>query len=354
MTFPVGELLILGFRGCSPPSWLEEFAAAFGLGGVILFDYDAKSGEYGRNVESPRQVARLCAGLAALRTPSPGQDRPALGPLVFVDQEGGRVRRLKDKLGFAPLPSAREFAGLPRGERLALAGAAFSEMKALGIHYDLMPVADLNLNPACPDIGALDRSYGAEPEAVRENVELLSEAARRAGLGLCLKHYPGLGGAERNSHHELTDISGTVNAEQLELFHSLGEGLSGQAVLVSHGMADELEPGVPASLSPAALTPLRARLPEALLISDDLQMQGLQKFCSTLEALRRGLAAGLDMLLLGNNLLDESEQLPALAATLAQDILVDDSMAQRAEESLKRIRARKEEFLGAAQNRRED
>src|SRR5688572_3075059 len=98
----VGELFMLGFVGPTLPSWLRDFEARFGLGGVILFDYDYQAKTYENNVRSVEQVRELNAQIAAL--PS--------RPLVFVDQEGGKVRRLKDKLGFAPLPSQKELAKL--------------------------------------------------------------------------------------------------------------------------------------------------------------------------------------------------------------------------------------------------
>lgn len=98
-TMPIGELFILGFFGKIVPEWLKEFAGRYGLGGVILFDYSCQTRAYDNNIESPEQVQRLCAEIAAL--PS--------APMVFIDQEGGLVRRLKEACGFAPLPSAKEF-----------------------------------------------------------------------------------------------------------------------------------------------------------------------------------------------------------------------------------------------------
>ena len=94
----VGELFILGFFGKTIPDWLKQFAARYGLGGVILFDYSVRTQQYDNNIESPEQV-RACARRSAL--PS--------SPMVFIDQEGGLVRRLKEGRGFAPLPSAKEF-----------------------------------------------------------------------------------------------------------------------------------------------------------------------------------------------------------------------------------------------------
>ena len=94
----IGELFILGFFGKTVPVWLKQFAARYGLGGVILFDYSCRTQQYDNNIESPEQVQRLCAEISAL--PS--------APMVFIDQEGGLVRRLKESRGFAPLPSAKE------------------------------------------------------------------------------------------------------------------------------------------------------------------------------------------------------------------------------------------------------
>jgi beta-N-acetylhexosaminidase len=123
---PIGELFILGFFGKTVPGWLKEFAARYGLGGVILFDYSCRTQAYDNNIESPEQVQRLCAEIAAL--PS--------GPMVFIDQEGGLVRRLKESRGFAPLPSAKEFNLLAPDQKRAILTASFAEMRRLGIHYD--------------------------------------------------------------------------------------------------------------------------------------------------------------------------------------------------------------------------
>src|SRR3954464_8786436 len=96
---PIGELFILGFLGKTVPAWLKEFAGRYGLGGVILFDYSCQTQKYDNNIDSPEQVQRLCEEISSL--PS--------HPLVFIDQEGGLVRRLKEGRGFEPLPSAKDF-----------------------------------------------------------------------------------------------------------------------------------------------------------------------------------------------------------------------------------------------------
>jgi beta-N-acetylhexosaminidase len=346
----IGERFVLGFKGQRVPEWLRAFERRFGLGGVILFDYDVGARRYGNNVVSPEQVRALCRELAAL--PS--------RPLVFVDQEGGKVRRLKEPLGFCPLPGAAEFARLPQEQREALARASFRELRALGIHYNLAPVVDLNSNPANPDIGAHGRSYSEHPGVVRENVELLDRAAREAGLGLCLKHYPGIGGARTNSHDELTDLTDSLSDTQLALFWDWGGKIAGAAILVSHGLVRAWDASRPVSVSATALASLRERVPGALLISDDMQMQGLRRILTLEEACRAALRTELDLMLIGNNLLDEQEAMAGLAEHLEPLVRDDPHIAARHAASLDRIRDRKRRFgpeaagPGGAQQREGD
>jgi len=326
----VGELFLLGFRGTEPPGWLGRFAAAHGLGGAILFDWDVATRRPGRNVESPGQVAALCDALHAL----PGR------PLVFVDQEGGKVRRLKAERGFAELPAAADFARLPRAERLALAARACAEMKRLGIDFDLAPVADLDSRPDNPNLGALGRCFSADPEAVADNVRVWAEAAAAAGLGLCLKHWPGLGGARVDSHLALTDITGTFSDAQLALF-DLHRELPGGAILVSHGIVRDWDPERPVCVSAAALARLRERAPDALLISDDLQMQGLQQCLPALEAVEQAVRAGIDLLCICNNLLAQEAECEAAAERLAARARDDAALRARVEDAQRRVAARK-------------
>ena len=330
----VGELFVLGFRGLEIPAWLREFERDHGLGGVILFDYNVQTKSYDNNVQSPEQVRALCRELSKM--PS--------APLIMVDQEGGKVRRLKEKLGFAPLPSAKAFNQLSPKDKKRLATASFQEIRELGFHYNLAPVVDLDLNPANPDIGAVERSFSVNPDEVRKDVAVTVEAARAAGLGLCLKHFPGLGGATVNSHEELTDLSGLVPEEQLELFYELGRDLPGHAVLVSHGILREWDPRHPVSMSPAGIRRLREKLPEALLLSDDIQMLGLQKMLPSRQACVQGIRAGLDMIVIGNNMMAEDGFCLDHAKHLAQTVGTEAVLERHCTESIARVRRIKREF----------
>jgi len=331
----VGEHFLLGFRGFAIPDWVRDFEREFGLGGLLLFDRDVERGGP-RNIESPDQVRALCGEIHAL----------ASRPLVFIDQEGGRVRRLKPAAGFRELPSAADFAALPPGEARRLARESFAEMKQLGIDFDLAPVVDLNTNPDNPNIGAIGRSFSADPAVVRRCARLLSEEAQAVGLGLCLKHYPGLGGATTDSHLALTDITGAFSEAQRELFLELCAATFGAAILLSHGVVRTWDERYPVSVSEPAIRALRAELPDALLVTDDLQMKGLQAICTTEVASLRALAAGVDLVCIGNNLLVQQDECFRVAAQLRARIADDAARAARLASSRERI-ARRKELVGA-------
>src|SRR6478735_3200417 len=327
----IGELFILGFFGKTIPASLNEFAARHGLGGVILFDYSCQTQKYDNNIESPEQVRRLCEEISHL----------ASRPMVFIDQEGGLVRRLKESRGFKPLPSAREFNHLaPQAKRETLL-ASFTEMRALGITYDFAPVIDVDYNPDNPNIGRVKRSYSADIGEVEANALLASEIAREAGIGLCLKHFPGIGGAAVDSHQEFMDISDSLRAEQEELFYRLAPKMFGDAVLVSHAIVAQWDRDNPMTLSPAGLGRLRARLPDTLLISDDMQMQGLQKALGTREANLQSLKAGMDMLCIGNNLFDQEQEMAAIAEYVEKSLCDETLSGPAIEKSIGRVAKRK-------------
>src|SRR6266536_4518576 len=325
----IGELFILGFFGKIVPDWLKQFAARYGLGGVILFDYSCQTQKYDNNIESPEQVRRLCAEISAL--PS--------SPMVFIDQEGGLVRRLKEARGFAPLPSAKEFNHLAVAEKRKILAGALGELRALGIHYDFAPVIDVDYNPDNPNIGKIKRSYSAAIGEVEANALLVNDVARGARVGLCLKHFPGIGGAREDSHQEFMDISDALRPEQEEMFYSLSPRMFGDAVLVSHAIVRQWDADHPMTLSPAGLGRLRRRLPDTLLISDDMQMQGLQKALGTKAAGLQSIRAGMDMLCIGNNLIDQEQAMAGIAEQIErclQDGTLDRASVQRSIERVQK------------------
>jgi beta-N-acetylhexosaminidase len=145
------------------------------------------------------------------------------------------------------------------------------------------------------------------------------------------------------------DLGTTLREDQLALFYEIGSTLDAGGVLVSHGFVPQWDTERPACLSPDAVGRLRAQLPEALLVSDDLQMQGLQRRFTTAQALPMGVAAGLDVLIVGNNLLNQEAEAEVLAETLEATVSRDTALQAKVRAALTRIGRRKAQFIGMRQ-----
>ena len=179
----IGQLLIAGFDGHTLPVELKSIAREFGLGGVIVFS---------RNIAEPEQIAELCFEAARLV--------PDLPLWVSIDQEGGRVARLK-----APFTEWPPMATLGRrgDEALArrFAAALAAELRAVGITLDYAPVLDIHTNPKNPIIG--DRALSQDAAMVARLGAAIIEELQGAGVAACGKHFPGHGDTSVDSHLEL-------------------------------------------------------------------------------------------------------------------------------------------------------
>lgn len=279
--------MLVGVRGTGPVdrAFEEDLTrcARAGFGGVVLFDRDAVTGAP-RNVESPEQVSRLTEAV-----------RGALGPaaVIAVDQEGGRVARLREDRGFAPLPAARELARLTEEERRRVLLASAQELAALGVTLNFAPCVDIG--QGCPVIGPLGRSFGDDPETVTARARDVVWAHARAGVTACLKHFPGHGPAREDSHADLPDISGVWDpGRDLVPYRELA-GLAGVAVMTGHLRCRELDAEYPASVSPAATALLRGALGfRGEIITDSIDMGALRSRWCLADAIALAVEAGAD------------------------------------------------------------
>ena len=330
----IGELFIVGFYGKSIPQWVEDFASQYGLGGVVLFDYYCQTKCYQNNIGSPEEVHQLCHDIHDLPT----------SPLVFIDQEGGLVSRFKENKGFAPLPSQYQINLLQYEEKYKILLESYKEMQWLGVNYNFAPVIDINYNPNNPSIGLRERSYSENIGDVIANTLLVDEVAKKCRIGLCLKHFPGIGGAEVDSHTEIMDISNGIVLEQENLFYELAPKINGNALLVSHAIINQWDEKLPITTSLSAIKRVRDRLPDTLIISDDMQMQGLQKVMSTQDAAYCALAAGTDLVCVGNNLLNEETKMLMIADHCSALFSDNHFLEAQAQKSIERVRERKQYF----------
>ncbi len=302
--------LIVGVPGTTLAAGEARLLAGLRPGGVILFR---------RNVESAAQLQALVAELR----------RAAPEALLFVDAEGGRVDRLAPVVG--PAPAAATLARVPPSWARRAGLWVGRALQLFDCDADLAPVIDLDRGRRD---NALDGRYlGATPRAVSARARAFVRGLHAAGVGACLKHFPGLGGAGEDTHHRgsVVDLDERALASHLQPFHGLAADCG--AVLVSHAAYPAFDPrGLPASLSPAIATGLLRRVLRfrGLAISDDLEMKALGEHGGLAEVAAAAFAAGCDLLPVCHAL----EQAPEIAAGLARPAL-----RARRQESARRLAA---------------
>ena len=291
----IAGLIVVGFRGSSLDQvpWLRTALRDTGIAGVILFDRDQQTGAQ-RNVRSPAQVAALTADLHAA-----ADGRPII---VSVDQEGGIVTRLSPAHGFPAVASEAEVGrGTVAAARIWGRGIART-LAAARINLNFAPVIDLNVNPTSPAIGALDRSFSADPDVVVEMATAEIEAHRAAGVRTTLKHFPGIGSSTTNTDFGVADVTKTWTRRELEPFRRLIEAGTADVVMAGHVVNGQLDRQHPASLSKATVTDLlRGELGwTGPVVTDDLQAAAIDKAFGFDKAVVLALAAGNDLLLFAN------------------------------------------------------
>jgi beta-N-acetylhexosaminidase len=275
-----GQLLFAGFPGLEVPPDLAERIREGRIGGVVLFS---------RNVGSPEALRSLIAELHALA--------PSDAPLtVAVDQEGGRVQRLRSP--WTEWPPMRALGDRSPEETAAFARALAVEVAAAGFDLDFAPCVDVDSNADNPVIG--DRSFARDPQLVSAHVAAFVRAFQAAGIGACAKHFPGHGDTTVDSHLDLPrldhDLDRLREVELPPFRAAIEAGVA--SVMTAHVLFTRLDTERPATLSPTVMRLLREELAyDGLVFSDDIEMRAVADRFSVDECSLGALEAGVDALL---------------------------------------------------------
>lgn len=327
-------MLLVGFRGLTAAGD-DPVVRAIGqglVGGVVLFDTDGPSGSQERNIASPEQLRALVRDLHG----------SASGPplLVSVDQEGGKVRRLRERHGFPDTPSARHLGNLndlaTTREHALTTARTLADM---GIDLNLAPSVDVDVNPDNPIIGAVERSYGADPDLVVAHAAEFIRAHHEHGVLCTLKHFPGHGSSRDDSHVGFTDVTETWSEAELLPFSALiGRGLA-DAVMTAHVFNARLDPDFPATLSAPTVTAiLRERLGfDGVVMADDLGMGAVARVYGFETAVETAIGAGVDILSLANQTEYDGDIVTRTIAVVSRLVAEGKIAAERIHESYRRI-----------------
>jgi beta-N-acetylhexosaminidase len=293
------------------------------------------------NLQSPGQIAHLSVEL---------QNRAAIPLLLAIDQEGGRVARLGASNGFSPTPSAYTLGTVLNRESDTRSAAATMAGWFLqtGLNVNLAPVVDVNVNPASPAIGALQRSFSADPVTVAQHASWFIDEFRRKGIITTLKHFPGHGSAAGDSHLGFTDVTTTWSPLELQPYAGLLASQSVDAVMTGHLFNAALDSLSPATLSNATIDGmLRGRLGyQGVVVSEEMSMKAISSHYGLEEAMVLAVQAGVDILLYNSNLDSTGRSLAGRVVDVIERAVRDGIIAPaRIDRSFDRIMVLKQRYL---------
>ncbi len=315
----VYQMFILGTDGNGYKKALNN-----GVGGIIFFTHD---------IQTPEQFKTLikeCKSIAKIP------------PFLSIDQEGGRVERTENIHNGKKYLSAKYAfeKGLDFLEKQTDLMA--KELKDYGINLNFAPCIDVNTNPNNPIIG--ERSYSSNPDDVIKAEKIVSETYRKNGIIPCVKHFPGHGDANADSHLTLPRID--LSLDEMEKIHikpfkTCAKKI--ELVMVAHLHCTCFEKDeIPTSLSKNAISYLRNNIGfEGVAISDDMIMKGVAKF-GDVEAVEMGIKAGLNMFIYRNS---EAKTIEIIEK-IAQKAEKDEELFKNIEKSYEKILHLKSKYFG--------
>lgn len=334
----IGQILMIGFRGFTvdDSDHIVRDLTEYHLGGVILFDYDVPTSTPERNIHSFEQVQDLNSQLQKI------SDRQLL---IAVDQEGGRVARLKPTRSFQPHVSAGYIGEINNSDSTRYYASSMSaQLEKLGFNINFAPVVDLNINPQNPVIGAIDRSFSENSNLVTKHASIFLDEFEKHGITGVIKHFPGHGSAWNDSHVGMADVTETWEESELKPYQKLIKSEHKFAIMTAHVFNENLDMEHPATLSKAVQTDLlRDQLKfKGVLFSDDMQMEAIRSFYGLEAAIKLAINAGVDVLVFGNNSVYDPDIVPKAVQIILNHIESGEIEEGQIDESYERVQALKE------------
>lgn len=312
----VGQLMMIGIHGKSLNDDAKFMLNEYRVGGIILFD---------RNMESKDQVKTLITDI------NKAGKSAGLTPLFLgIDQEGGAVARMDDKL--IKVPPAEEVGKEPVEQAAALAKEVGTELKDLGFNINFAPVADLGLT--------YGRSYSTNPDEVVRYASAVGKSYDEAGLWYSYKHFPGIGKTDVDLHADTSIVpvsKETLLSEDTKVFVDLIKQSKPNTytIMVSHAMYPQIDPDHPSSLSKTIITDwLRKDMGyNGVVVTDDMDMGALAKHYTFGDMAVQSILAGSDILLVCH----EYEHMQEAYNGLMKAVKDGRISKERLDESVKRI-----------------
>jgi beta-N-acetylhexosaminidase len=286
----IGQMILIGLPSTQVDANVLEAVRTGKVGSILLFE---------KNIPAKNSYIELKKVFWTYQ-------KAATIPLfIAIDQEGGRVNRLKEKYGFPRSVSAAKLGKYAIDSVQFYSQITATTLAGLGFNVNFAPVVDLASNPDNPIIAKPERSFSAKADSVTLFASEVIKQHRKAGVITVLKHFPGHGSSKGDTHLDVTDVTKTWNEAELIPYQSLLDSGNVDAIMTAHIVNKTLdEKGLPGTLSKKITTGiLREKLHyNGVVFSDDLQMHAITKQYQLEESIQLAINAGVDILLFSNNI----------------------------------------------------
>lgn len=337
----IGQMVLVTFTGdaieksSASLDTMKSDLASGNVGGVIMYTWS-------NNLNNPSQILHLTQEL---------QKRSSIPLFIAIDEEGGQVARLGNSNGFAATPSAFQMGSLNQeANTRSVAATMAGWFVQTGLNVNFAPVVDVNVNPTSPAIGALGRSFSADPNIVASNASWFIDEFHKQRLYTTLKHFPGHGSATADSHLGLVDITNTWSSMELSPYRRLIGAGAADLIMTAHVFNAHLDSLYPATLSQKVVNGLlRDSLGyHGVVVSDEMSMAAIVNYFGFDDAIVLAVKAGVDILLYNSNLLSDGSSLARHVVDLLEKKVKDGTIdANRIDESYQRIIALKQRSIAS-------
>lgn len=324
----IGQMLLIGYPTPDLDSTLLKEIREGKVGSIILFE---------KNV--PKTATAFYQLKKVLWTYQKAAPVPLL---VTIDQEGGRVNRLKDKYGFPKSITAQASGKAKNLDSVRFnAESIASNLAGLGFNVNFAPDVDVAVNPTNPVIVKTGRSFSANADSVTLLAKEYIQPHRKFGVITVLKHFPGHGSSADDTHFGVADVTKTWSDNELKPYKDLLQAGYVDAVMSAHIVNKNLDPrGYPGTLSNRILDSLLRKTIgyNGVVFSDDMQMHAISKQYGLEESIKLAINAGIDILCFSNNIQNTDQRnVDIIHAAIKKMVLNGDITPERIDQSYHRI-----------------
>ena len=322
----IGQMILIGLPQAKVDATVLEAVRSGKIGSILLFE---------KNIPAKNSYIELKKILWAYQ-------KAATIPLfISIDQEGGKVNRLKEKYGFPRSVSAANLGKYQLDSVQFYSQITATTLAGLGFNVNFAPVVDLALNPDNPVIAKSERAFSAKADSVSLFAREVIQQHRKAGVITVLKHFPGHGSSKDDTHLGIADVTKTWNEAELIPYRALLDSGYVDAIMTAHIVNKALdENGLPGTLSKKITTDLlRNKLHyNGVVFSDDMQMHAITKHYPLEEAILLAINAGVDILTFSNNIQSSQERTVDKVHDIIRKLVEDGTISkERVDQSFRRI-----------------